>query len=83
MNRNYKRKILYAPLFAGMLLAGGNTAFSAGTKSDYLNKINELEARISSLETLKKELQELKKNLNKKTEKVVAKEDKLDSHKVP
>ncbi len=78
MNRNYKRKILYAPLFAGMLLAGGNTAFSAGTKSDYLNKINELEARISSLETLKKELQELKKNLNKKTEKVVAKEDKLD-----
>lgn len=77
MNRHYKRKILYAPLFAGMLLVGANTAFSAGTKIDYMNKINELEARISSLESLKKELQELKNNLAKKAASVTVKEKKL------
>lgn len=79
MKIQFKRKILYAPLFASMLLMGANTAYSAGTTADYMKKINELEARISSLEQLKQELLQLKKDITVKTEKIAVKEAKLDT----
>jgi len=79
MYRQLKKRILYAPLFTGMLLMSGGVAQSQETAVDFKNKITELEARISGLELLKQELQELKTSLEEKEKTVIVKEERLDT----
>ena len=78
MNSQIKKKILYAPLFTGLMLLSINTAHSQETAGDFNSKITELEQRISGLESLKQELQDLKTGLQAKEKTMIVKEEKLD-----
>lgn len=79
MDRKLKKKILYAPLFTGMMLASISAVQSQETAIDFKSKITELESRISGLELLKQELQDLKKNLEEREKIIVVKEGRLDT----
>ena len=79
MYEKIKKELLYAPLFASVMLFSIGDAQSQETVVDFNGKINELDEKISDLELLKKELLSLKNNLEEKEKTITVKEEKLDA----
>ena len=79
MYRKIKKEILYAPLFASVMLFSIGDVQSQETVVDFNDKIIELDEKISDLEILKQELLALKNNLEEKEKTITVKEEKLDA----